>query len=201
MSCDVSENKWMKIGRYEEKGILMLKCSVYRLSTRFVARTANFGCRISAVVYVRVEARVHLVANVCGMRSSVCRVGRGTSVVEVRVVPGIDLVANVGVVRAVVCGRGAGRVHAFAVGIGVSRSDTGVGRVASVASIPLVDSLIGNLLVLGCARFIAARFVDHGHGIASDGLASSVNHAHTLADRVAESHVGYVGIRCIMDSS
>jgi hypothetical protein len=60
------------------------------------------------------------------------------------------------------------------VGIGVGRSDTSAGSVASVALIPLVDTLIGDLLVLDCARLIAARFVDNGHGIAADRLAGSL---------------------------
>lgn len=82
-------------GGYEEKGILMFKCSVCHLSTCLVSRTANVGCRISTMVYVRVEAWVELVANVGRMRSSVGRARRSSPVVHIRVVPGVDLVANV----------------------------------------------------------------------------------------------------------
>jgi hypothetical protein len=137
-----------------------------------VCVTANSRCGISAVVCIRVDARVELVANVGRVRSNVCGAGRRAPVVHIGIVSWVELVAHVRVVRAVVCGRRAGRVHAFAVGILVDGSNAG--GMAAVAVTKFIDAVIRDLLVLGCARLVAAGLVEDGHRVAADGFASTL---------------------------
>jgi hypothetical protein len=137
-----------------------------------VCITANSRCRISAVVCIRVDARVELVANVARVRSDICRAGSRAPMVHIRIVSWVELVAHVRVVRAVVCGRRAGRVHAFAVGILVDGSNAS--GMATVAVTKFIDAVVRDLLVLGCARLVAARLVENGHRIAADGFASAL---------------------------
>lgn len=82
--------------RYGGKGYIDIEVlGLCHLSKCLVARTADCGCRISTVVYVRVDARIELVANVCRVWSMVGGASRSSSMIQVGIVSWVGLVANV----------------------------------------------------------------------------------------------------------
>lgn len=94
------------------------------------------------------------------MGAGVGRIRHCSPVVCVRIEARVKLVANVGAVRTIVGRRVVGRM--------------GTGRMTTVAAVPFAHSLVGNLLVLGCARCVAARFVDFRQCAAADGFTSAL---------------------------
>jgi hypothetical protein len=124
------------------------------------------------VVGVRVEARVELVTGIGGVGAVVGGIGLRSSMVSIRIESRVGLVAKPRRMRAVVGSLRANCVLALFLSVGVGGADAC--DFATVAVVPFISSLLGDLLVFDCGCVVTGRVVDHGHGGAADRLSCAL---------------------------